>query len=94
MAAKKKKPAGSKKRRIEGAGWMFWSVSFIVLLGPSIYLAAQVKYSNLTNFGVVLYGFIASAVAASVLTLVVNSVFQFSIARIRKFEKRRAKKSK
>lgn len=78
--------------RLEAVGWLFWSIAFAVLLGPSIYGAWQVVMDDQewpipVGMGVLLAGFLAAIVA-----WIVNSILYMRNKRLHVEAKRKSKK--
>lgn len=88
----------SSRRRIEAVGWLFFSVTFVVLAGPGVYLIWSNVYAS-TEFGIsLLFGLSLAGGTAAVLTFVVNSALQRrnrrELATQRKQQKKKSKKKK
>ena len=81
-----------KASSIEAVGWIFWAVTFVVLLGPAVYGLWLIKYKTtpwLVPFG---GGVVLSALAAAVVSWAVNSVLQHRYKRQRIVGRKKARK--
>lgn len=88
--AKKK----SVKSSEEAAGWLFWLVSFVIFIAPCIWGAWQVARESATPAAKIVLGVVATAMAASLLSWAVNSVYQYRNKKRRIAERKKAKKKK
>lgn len=70
--------------RWEAAGWGFWSLLFLIMLGPAIYFTFQISYEQTSAFVAVIVGFSIAAFIAGVVTFVVNAILQSRAERIRR----------
>ena len=78
--------------RWEAAGWGFWSIIFLITLGPSIYLAFRISYEQTSMLVTVVVGFSIAAFIAGVVTFIVNAVLQSRAERIRRAHRSKTKK--
>lgn len=79
---------------LESVGWKFWTLTFGVLLGPSVYLGWKIRYEDVSTLVPILVGFIMAALGAGVLSWIVNSVLQSRHERLRIAERKQRKKKK
>lgn len=83
-----------RKLLLESAGWGFFIASFLVLVGPGIYLAYSLKYSDTSAMVWIGIGILGTATFAAVLTTVANTIIQARVERIRAAEQKAEKKKK
>lgn len=76
----------------DAAGWLFWIVVFVVLLGPGIYGSKLAMYDDTPWVTWVGGGLVVAALGAGMVSWGVNSVVQRRRKRLRIAEKKRAKK--
>lgn len=70
--------------RWEAAGWGFWSIVFLILLGPSIYVSFQISYEQSSMLVIVVVGMSIAAFIAGIVTFIVNMILQSRAERIRR----------
>lgn len=80
--------------KLEGVGWKFWSASFLVLLGPSLYLGWLIRYEDVSSLVPGLVGIMVAALGAGVVSWIVNSALHSRHARARKAERKQNKSKK
>lgn len=88
--------AEQRKLLLEAAGWGFFGVTFLLLVGPGLYLAYSLKYNDTSAMVWIGIGVLLSATVAAVLTTVANTIIQSRVERIRaaELEAERKKKKK
>lgn len=85
----------TKPFRIEAAGWGFWLIATLLLVGPCVYGAFQLTQSHLSRDIPIGIGVIAAALIGAVVTLAANTVIQQAHARRKAAERRQdARKTK
>ena len=80
--------------RWEAAGWGFWSIVFLILLGPSIYLSFQISYEQSSMLVLVIVGFSIAAFIAGIVTFIVNAILQTRAERFRRAAQGSTKKKR
>lgn len=84
--------AKKKESRFEAAGWLFWIITSVVLMPPSIWFFWSKKPEEATwlyPFGM---GAVIAALAAGFITWIVNSIIQWRLKRKHLQERKNAKK--
>lgn len=86
----------AKKRwlRFDAAGWFFWGVVFLVVLGPCLYGAWHLVYAEASPLAPLALGFVLAAVAAGLVSWGVNAVLQRRVKKQRQAKRKEAKKRK
>lgn len=77
---------------VDEVGWVFWGVTFVVLIGPLVYLAWQVVYRTAPWYVPVGIGIFSAAFGAAFLSWGVNEVIQRRQRRQRMAARKQAKK--
>jgi membrane protein YdbS with pleckstrin-like domain len=90
MAKKKQAPAS----RFESAGWGFFLILSVVLWIPFTAMAWVVSYESTEWYTRIGIGLTFAAVAAAVLTVIVNSALQYRVERLKKSQRQRGGKRK
>ena len=94
MAKTKGKNKKKKKSSFEfdAAGWPFWTVLFVLLVGPGIYGSLQLVRSGANPMLPVGMGVVSAAIGAGVVSWAVNSVIQWRRKKKRLAERKKARK--
>jgi hypothetical protein len=87
-----KKVTKKKEWEFDAAGWAFWVILFLVLIGPCIYLGKIVCYDDTSPTVWVGFGIVFSAIGAGLISWAVNSVVQRRRKRQRIVERKKAKR--
>jgi 1,4-dihydroxy-2-naphthoate octaprenyltransferase len=80
---------------IEYVGWGFYSIVFVLLIAPCIYLAWNITYDNIANtYSRVALGALFAFVVAGFVTWPVNELLHRRNIRRQKAEQQQARKQK
>ena len=80
-------------QKIEGAGWLCWSITFVVLLFPCCYYSWIYTDVSVARFVPIGFGAAVAGFVAGLFTWVVNAIIQNRVER-RKRQERKNKKRK
>lgn len=80
--------AKPRKPLIEAAGWGFYGVTFLLLLGPALYLSYNLKYDDTSAMVWIGLGLMGAATLGVVITTIANTIIQARLGRIRAAEER------
>jgi len=84
---------GSKRSpRFDTAGWLFWSIVFVILAVPCIYGVWRVTDEHAFFLMRIGAGVVIAAIGAGVISLAVNAVLQYRNKKRRVVARKRAKK--
>lgn len=78
----------------DAAGWLFWIVVFVVLIGPLTYLSWNIVYETASRIVPVAMGVVGSAIGAGFISWAVNAAIQFRAKKKRTQERKKARKQK
>lgn len=78
----------------DAAGWLFWTVVSLILLGPAVWFAWQIVDPYVSRFYPVGLGAIMAIVGASLISTGANYLIQKRRKKQRLAERKRAKKRK
>ncbi len=78
----------------DAAGWLFWSVVFVVLVGPLTYLSWNIVYETASRIVPVGMGVVGAAIGAGFISWAVNALVQFRAKKKRVQERKKARKQK
>jgi hypothetical protein len=84
--------AAKARNEIEAVGWVFFVVTFLILVGPLVYLSWQIVYRTAPWFAPVGMGLFSAAIAAAILSWAVNEVYQRRQRQQRLVARKQAKK--
>ena len=79
---------------LDAAGWLFWVITFLVVLAPCIWGAWQIPYTTKSPWIPIVFGAVGAAVAAGLVSWAVNAVLQWRRKRQRIAERKKLKKQK
>ena len=80
--------------KFDAAGWLFWLIVFIVLVGPCIYGTWKVVYSTAPRTVPIIVGLVLAAVGAGVVSWAVNAVIQHRQKKQRIARRKKVRKQK
>ncbi len=80
--------------KFEFVGWVFWAVTFALLVGPAVYGAWQITREGASPMIPIAMGVVAAALAAGVVSWAINSVLQWRYQRRRLKERKKSKRGK
>lgn len=75
--------AKKKEKHWDSVGWLFFSIWFVLLVGPCIYGLFQIVMEDTTALVPLGVGAVLAAVAAGLIAWIVNSILQFRAKRRR-----------
>lgn len=78
----------------DAAGWVFWSIVSLVLLGPALWLAWKITDPYVSRAYPIVIGAIGAIIGASFISTVVNYLVQRRRKRLRLGERKKSKKQK
>lgn len=78
----------TRKPLIEAAGWGFYGVTFVLLLGPALYLAYTLKYDDTSSMVWIGLGLMGAATLGVIITTIANTIIQARLERIQAAEER------
>jgi len=78
----------------DAAGWLFWTVVFLLALGPCLYGSWHLVYDDASRWIPLSMGFVFAALIAGFLSWAVNAVLQRRVKKRRLSERKKAKKQK
>jgi hypothetical protein len=78
----------------DAAGWLFWSVVSLALMGPAIWLAWKIVDPYVSRLYPVAIGAIGAFIAASFISTGVNYLVQIRRKKVRLTERKKTKKHK
>lgn len=79
---------------LDTAGWTFWFVVFLVLVGPSWYVFWLIRYTRSHWSSTVILAIVAAAVGAGLISWAVNTLIQYRQKRQRTLQRKKARKNK
>ncbi len=82
------------KKELLEAGWEFWVVSFVAMLGPCLFLALRITNESAKRLAPISFGFIMAAFGAGLFSWAANTVIQRRAEQSRKREKKQTRKRK
>lgn len=80
------------RKELLEAGWEFWVVSFVAMLGPCLFLALRITDELAKRLAPISFGFIMSAIGAGLFSWAANTVIQRRAEQNRKREKKQTRK--
>lgn len=83
-----KKTAGS----LEAVGWLFWLITFLVLVGPLVYGCWQITHAAASRLVPVVTGAALAAVGSGLIAWPVNSFLQYRNKKRRLAQRKKARK--
>ena len=78
----------------DAAGWLFWLIVFVALIGPAIYGCSKIVYARTSAVVPIGMGVVGAAVGAGVVSWAVNAVVQRRRKKKRLAERKKSKKRK
>ena len=86
----------TEKRKFEfdAAGWLFWTIVFAVLVGPSIYSMKFLLYDDTPIMIFIGSGVVFAAIGAGFISWIVNAILQRRSKKRRIEEKKKARKQR
>ena len=82
------------KKELLEAGWEFWVVSFVAMLGPCLFLALRITTESSKRLAPISFGFIMAAFGSGLFSWAANTVIQRRIEQRQKREKKQTRKRK
>lgn len=82
------------KPLLDSAGWGFFGVTFLVLIGPGLYLSYTLKYSDTNAMVWIGIGTLGTATVAAIVTTIANTIIQARLERIRAAEQQAERKKR
>ncbi len=77
--------------KAEGVGWVFWIVTFLLFLGPCFYGVRTILYDDVSPIAPFVFGLLAAAFAAGIVSWLVNTALHTTAARKRNAEQQSKK---
>ena len=78
----------------DAAGWPFWTVLFVLLLGPCIYGVASLTFKGVGWYIPIIVGVVCASVGAGLIAWGVNSVLQSRQKKLQIVARKAAKRRK
>jgi TRAP-type C4-dicarboxylate transport system permease small subunit len=86
--------AKEERWKFDAAGWTFWLVIFLILVGPSVYGAWKIVYSSASRTVPISAGIVFAAIGAGFISWTVNAVIQRKRKKERIQRRKKARKQK
>ena len=83
-----------KKFKFDAAGWGFWGIMFALFLAPSIYVVWNFTFRVQRSEIAIGAGVVLAALAAGIVSWVVNTILQRNLKKQRLTERKLAKKKR
>lgn len=81
-----------KEALIDSAGWGFFLVLFVLLLGPGLYMSYSLKYTDTNAMVWIGIGTLGTATVAAILTTIANTIIQARLERKRAADRQAERK--
>ena len=78
---------------LDSAGWGFYGVTFLILVGPGIYIAYSLKYNDTSAMVWIGLGIFGAAIVGVFITTIANTIIQARIERIREAQRQAERKA-
>jgi uncharacterized BrkB/YihY/UPF0761 family membrane protein len=80
--------------KFDAAGWLFWTVVFVVLAAPCIFVCWRIMDPSVSRWYAIVTGSVLSAIGAGTISWAVNAVLQRRQKKQRMARRKKARKQK